>query len=644
MLAAIRAFAKSWVARILLGLLVVSFALWGVNDAFKGNLSNDVITAGSSKVSGLEFKRLFTIAMKQVSQQQNGGQPIPTAEAVKAGLLDQVVQEIADGKSLWEMIRRAGVAPSDKLIGDEIAAIPNFINPVTGKFDNQVYISTLSQNDLTVPIFERGLRNDIAENHFTSGISVGLRPPTIYSAVMATFGFENHGAALFVINPRSVEAPSKPTDAQLQAFMTENAARLRRPEMRTIDLVRFSTAAVSQSMPVDEAEVKKRFEAAKGALTTPERRSFVQIQVRDAQMAQMVAQRLARGDDAAAIARATGAPPIVYKDAEQGALPDPAVAKAVFAMQEGQTSGPVQTNAGVAIVKVTKVTAGKAATLEEGRGQIEAALKSQAAQEKVFAQVEQYDQTHSSGATLQKAAEAAGAKVYTLGPMTAEGRGLDGKPVVGLNAQMLREAFATAQGGETEVVDIGKGEYYALRVAHVQPAALPKLDEVRPGLTGLYMQRALIERMEAKAKTLAERVRKGEPIDKVAASAGLQLSQVQNLSRASARQYQALGQPFLNQLFGAKAGEVFTAPVGQAGIAVAKAARPTPPDPRMAAAIGGAQRQQLQVSMFREVSQILRTAARERIKPRTNRDKALQAVGVSKEEAAAANAAAPKAG
>ena len=82
------------------------------------------------------------------------------------------------------------------------------------------------------------------------------------------YGFSNHGAAMVVVSPKSVEAPAKPTDAQLRTFMQQNAERLRRPETRSISLVRFSTAALTPTMPVDEAEVKARFDAAKAHRAT----------------------------------------------------------------------------------------------------------------------------------------------------------------------------------------------------------------------------------------------------------------------------------------------------------------------------------------------------------------------------------------
>ena len=81
MLLAVRKFAKSWVAAVLIGLLVISFALFGINDVFKGGTSNYVVTAGSRKVSTADFKREFDNFRKNAEQQM--GQPISVELAVE---------------------------------------------------------------------------------------------------------------------------------------------------------------------------------------------------------------------------------------------------------------------------------------------------------------------------------------------------------------------------------------------------------------------------------------------------------------------------------------------------------------------------------------------------------------------------------
>lgn len=635
MLAAIRAFAKSWVAVVLIGLLVVSFAVWGVNDAFKTQIGNSVIKAGEHEVSQQQFRQVWDNALKTIGEQR--GQPVTTQEAVDGGLVNTILTDMTEGEALGELVRRIGVQPSDELLGQQMKSNRVFHDPITQRFDPETYKRVLSENGMQPADFESSLRDQIAENHFVSGVTIGIRPPAIYSAALTAFLLESRSASYFVVQPGTVAEPAPPTDAQLRAFMEQNAAQLRRPELRTLSLVRFSAAALAPTMPVDETVLRQRYEVSRGRLSTPEKRSFVQIPVRSQAQAQAGQQRLARGEDPAVVARGLGTQPILNTEVTQATLPDPRVAEAAFRLRPGQSSL-VQGQFGAFLIKLNKVTPGKAASFEEARPQLAEQVRAAEAQERVFADVQKFEDAFEGGASLQQAAGAVGAKVYVLGPLTAQGQDQFARPVVGLNERMLKEAFSLAQGAQSDIQDLGKGEYYAMRVDRVQPASLPSLAEVREPLAGRWMQLEMVKRMQARADQLAERVRKGEPMAAVAASAGARLRQVQDISRGTAQQNQALGRAFLTALIGAKPREVFTAEAAEFGIAVARVDAVRPADARMTAALGQARRQQLMGEFFREMAELVKTHARERIDPKVSREKAFQALGLSADQAKAAGA------
>ncbi|MGZ8370547.1 MAG: peptidylprolyl isomerase, partial [Caulobacteraceae bacterium] len=196
---------------------------------------------------------------------------------------------------------------------------------------------------------------------------------------------------------------------------------------------------------------------------------------------------------------------------------------------------------------------------------------------------------------------------------------------------MLAAAFGQGAGGDTEVTDLGKGEYYVLRVEKIMPAALPKVDEIRPQLTRVYMSQQLVKALQARAEALAARVTKGESIEAVAASAGSKVNTISGVSRVNAAQYQALGQDLLAKLIASKPNEVFSAAAPN-GVAVVRTVRVTSPPPQMAAAIGASQRTALTGQMFKEMGELVKTSARDRIKVQVNRDRALRAINVNPEE------------
>lgn len=637
MLTAIRNFAKSWVAAVLIGLLIVSFAVFGINDVFQGNVRDAVIQAGDRVVSSADFRREFDAQKRRIEQQ--AGQPVPIELAVERGFDKQVLQLMASREAFAALLAKIGLKPSDKLVVDEIAKIPAFFDPVSGRFDKTAYERQLAEGGFTTDQFEQMARDDIAGQMALTGIVAGVRAPRAMSALNALYGLENRDIAFFSVGPGSVEAPAPPTEAQLQAFMRENAAQLTRPEFRILTVVRFSPALTGGAVAIDEAELKKRYDFRKDTLSTPETRTVVQIPAKDAATAQQVAARLQRGEDPAAVAKSTGVDLITYDNRPQTAIPDRGVAAAAFRMQAGQVA-PVQSELGAQVVKVVSVTPGRVVTLEEARPALEAEMRRDAAVEKVLALTSAYEEAHTAGGTLAEAAQKAGVPTTTIGPVSQAGRDQQNQPVPGLNQKLMDTAFALPSGGESDLVEVSEGEYFAVRVERVIPPALPPLDAgLRAELSRVWTGRETLRRMQTRADALAERIRKGEAIDAVAASTGAQVRRVAGLSRQSAGQNRELSRELLGQAFAVKPGEAFTARDVQFALLVGKLEAVRPGDPAMIAQITEFGRDQMTMELFRELEESARAAARRSMKVKIDETRARAALGLETTEAPAGKAA-----
>ena len=141
MLAQIRAFAKSPFSAVLIGLLIVSFGVWGVRDVFKGRLSNDVVQAGPRHVGPGDFKRDFENFRKQIEKQ--AGRPLTTEVAVENHIDTRVAEEIATREAFAALIDKMGIRPSDTLVTKQVAKIPDFYDQVSGRFDKAQYLSLI---------------------------------------------------------------------------------------------------------------------------------------------------------------------------------------------------------------------------------------------------------------------------------------------------------------------------------------------------------------------------------------------------------------------------------------------------------------------------------------------------------------------
>ncbi|MDP1874770.1 peptidylprolyl isomerase [Phenylobacterium sp.] len=639
MITAFRAFAKSWVAAILIGLLVISFAVFGMSDVLQGQFSTWVVKAGGRSVNDQGFRRAYDEWRQNAEQQM--GQPITPQMAAENGVIPSLLEQIATREALAEMLDRIGLRPGDSLVADQLRQIPAFFDPISGRFDRNLMEQRLGETNLTSDGFIALLEDEIAQQHFASGLVSGLRAPRAYGALAAMVDLEERDIGYFQIGISSVEAPGLPTDEQLQAFMQENAEQLRMPEYRVLSVVRFAPRPQDMAGPISAADLEERFAFRKDTLSQPETRTLVQIPARDQATATRIAQRLREGEDPVAVAQDIGVEPVTYDSRPRSAIADRKVAEAAFALAAGAVSNTIEGDLGLSVVKVTAVNPGREPTLEDVRPMLEAEIRRDQAAEKVYERTQAYEEAHIGGASLAEAAQAAGATVITLPAVSQQGRNQEGQPVQGVTPQLLEAAFALAEGSESDLTELTEGEYFAVRAERVIPAALPPLDDVRPLLTQVWMQREMVQRLEAKATEVAERVRGGQTLEAAATSVGARVTRATGLSRTTARPGEQLSEDALVRAFGAAPLEVFTARDVTLGMIVGKLEAVRPGATAQVAQAVEDGRGQASMALFRDMAEASSLAARDKVKVRTSEARARAALGLEPE--APPSKAAPKA-
>jgi peptidyl-prolyl cis-trans isomerase D len=573
MTGALRQTARNPVAIALMGLLILVFLGLGVggggrfSDIFRAGKADSVITAGAHSVSAADYRRIFDQQKERFEEQSR--QSLTTEFLIKNGFDLQLLNQLSQDQAETEWLSRIGVVPARSLVDAQIKHIPAAFDRVSGKFSPQQFAQFLAANGLTAQMVQGLLADELADRQFSAAVAANFQAPRVFAALSAVQGMQNRDVSYFTLDARAVVQPAPPTDAQLTAFLKAHAAQLTRPEMRTITLARFSASALAPTIVVSPADIQKAFDFRKDELSSPETRSIVQIPVRTAAEGAQAARRLSAGEDPAAIARSFGAEPVIYADKPRAAIADAKLAAAAFALGAGQVSGPVQGDLGLAAIKVTGITPGKAATLDSARAAIEADLRLKAAQAKAYQLSQAFDDARQAGSNVADAARKAGVPTISVGPVTAQGTDMDGRPNPLITDKIAKTAFALRPGEDSDIQDAGAGEYYALKVDRVLPPALPALDEVRAPLTQAYVRDQLSQALRAKAEALMALIRQGKPMDEVAGGVGAQVTRQSGLQLVQLQKYQALGQSFLGAIFGHKPGEVFAAG-GRDGVFIAR--------------------------------------------------------------------------
>src|SRR5262245_50011016 len=142
MLLQMRTFTRSWIAYLLLFILTVAFAIWGIQDVFRGVGSQDLARIGHRSIRPQELTRELQLALRQ---ERNQGNNVSQTDAIQAGMHLQLLERMIARYAIWDYAEKVGVSASNVTVANAIRQIPSTSNPVTGQFDENAYDAFLQQ-------------------------------------------------------------------------------------------------------------------------------------------------------------------------------------------------------------------------------------------------------------------------------------------------------------------------------------------------------------------------------------------------------------------------------------------------------------------------------------------------------------------
>ena len=651
MISLLREFTKSPIFTLLMALLIVSFAVFGLRDVFSQVGNNVVLTAGSRSVSDVEFKQRVDRIKQQQTQQ--GGKAFTNQEFVDNGYDVVVLNQWVQQEALLAWLDKLGVKPSAKLIVQQIAKEPAFFNAISGKFDKATYRQVLQNNGFSEKEIEDQTSDQIAASQYFDAAVAGLKAPRIFAATNGALMLQSRDASVFLLSPKNVAAPPKATDADIAAFYKDNSAILARPEIRQASVVQFTPDQFADAVQVSDDDLHKAYNDELATLANPETRSFTEITAPDAATAAKISAALKAGGDPNAVASANKGSVIPYADKSKADVPDGKIAAAAFAMQTGDISGAVQGDLGYAVIKMGDIKAGTTPTFDSERASLLTKLKQDKAADKLNQVVNDFQKAHEAGEDFAVTAQRLGLKIAQLEPLSADGKVWtpDGDAAVDPNThqqadaskamppQILKDIFDLSAGGTSDVEELGNNMYAAVRVDVVRPAGLPPMtDSLKAQLAGGWMQQKMGEAVSAAADEALQRLNNGEDFAKVAASLNAPVQSLPGIDQQTGSQ--KAPQQVLSHIFTANPGEAFEAPINAYVIAVGRVDAVHQSDANKTNSAASTVRSQLTDTIAQDFQSMTQTGAAAAVKTRTFPVVAERALDVTPKAAAGKSASA----
>ncbi len=517
MLKFIRKGVGSGFALLLIIPLILAFALWGVNDIFRGGTSDAVAKIGDFEIGSQELSREFRLQVRQLAQ--NSGGQIDSQIAIAFGEHNRVLERIINRTALDAKAAELGIATPDGTVRRTIQNDPSF-QGAFGSFDRAIFQQQLVAAGLNENIYLDSVRGDLSRAQLLDSIESGVDAPKGYIDALFVHRQQKRKTKFLVLAPELAGTIPEPSDSELDAFYQANQSEFRTPEYRAFDFIHITAESLTSLVEVTDEDVKNQFEFARQSYETPETRDIEQIRFDNEEEAKQAAARLAEGERFLKVALDKGLTPddIALGEVEQKDM-DEAVGNVAFGLNAGDVSDPIEGAFGWFIVRVLSVTEGKSVTFEEVKDDIRKNLELDKAQGELYDIYNAIEDQLAGGATLEEVAEETNVTLNKV--VAADPRGQDkaGKEVPSLanHPSITQEAFQKEIGDENYMQEAADGSYFVVEVKDTEGARIRDFEEVKDDVKQRWIASERRKKLQSLADNFAERGNNGEPFEAMGA-------------------------------------------------------------------------------------------------------------------------------
>lgn len=511
MLQDIRENAQGTIAKIIIGLLIVSLSIWGM-DAIVGGFSGEpeVATVNGEDITEREFLRVVQMeSQRRLSRMETPDPSMLNEDQIRTDVLDSLIQE----QVLIQDANAQGLELNDADIDALITQMPQF--QVDGQFNRDRFVSTVRNMGMGVGEFREAMRKQYVVNQIRAGIVQSGLVADENAEQLLQIQNQTRSFRVLDIPASSVADSISVTDADIETFYEENSGAFQKPERVDAAYITLSQGALAESIEIDDAELQAYYERRSADLASEERRAS-HILIEDGSEADetmaTIQERLAAGESFADLAREYSIDTVSAEDggdlgyAGRGIYAE-AFEEALFALEEGEISEPVRTSFGVHLIRLEDVRESEVPSLAEMEEQLRRELAREQARER-FAEVraELADSAYAAD-DLAGPAEELGLEVREATGITRDG-GQAPFDHAGLVRQLFSEDVLEA-GYNTELIDVGDNVSVVARVREYHEAEQLPLDEVRDQIRATLEQRKTREALSERADTVIAELEAG---------------------------------------------------------------------------------------------------------------------------------------
>ena len=526
MLQSMRASAQGLFGRVvmavLMGLIILSFAIWGIGDIFRGFGANNLAQVGSIAIGADTYRNAYQAELQNLQRAEH--RSITNEEAHQYGLDRQVLSQLVNEAALDDQARRLELAISDEDIKKAVMRDDNF-KGVAGQFDRQAFAAFLREEGMTEKSYLRQQRGVHLRRQIVDGLTSGSQLPKALLEAIFRFQMETRSVDYIVVPNPSAGALPAPSQEELSRYFDDNRQLYATPEFRSLTVVPLTPALIAKPDDVSDADARKLYEEVKdGRFGAPEKREVEQILFASDAEAKEARAKLDAGKTFDDLLREKNLTP---KDVSLGTvarsgLVDKNVADAAFSLKEGEVSAPVKAQFGTVILRASKIVASTVKPYDAVAAELKHEIALRRAQSEIARLHDVIEDQRTSGKSLTEAAKSAGLEPRLIAAIDAMGNDPQGIPVKDLvdSAALLKAAFASDIGVDNDTLRVPGGGYQWFEIAKIDKARDKTFEEAKAEVEKAWREDKAAKLLQAKTADLVKKLDAGETIASIAAAEG----------------------------------------------------------------------------------------------------------------------------
>ena len=519
MLQSIREKSQGWIAWVIVGLIIITFALFGIDQYAQSEKTVVVAEVNGGEITGNEFISLYN-RQKQRLQSQFGDMydQIVDDEELRSQVLDTLIES----KVIQQWAESNNMFISDQQLAIAIQSADVFHKE--GIFDETTYQSVLARNGLSAARFEYEQRQFLAEQQVRQITATSAFSTDTQLELLARLQFQERKLSYLRIDQRPLAKMVEVSEEQIASFYDNNQADFVIPEKITLDYLLLSQNNLAKKVIITEDDLQHYYEDNKTEFTLAEKRQASHILIRIDAPAQEesalkeiteIQAKLAEGASFETLARERSQDPgSASLDGDLGMFQQGMMVtefdNAVFSMEIGQVSEPIKTDFGYHLIKLVAIEEKSTKPFEAVKATVEEQFRLRAAEKQYFDLLEQLSTvTYEQSDSLVPAADAIGVEIQTTQPFARQG----GEGEVATNSKVLVAAFSEdvkKRGMNSAAIELTPTSSVVVRINTVTDAQQKELADVASEIAKEIQRQAGVKASSDLAKEILAKVQTGE--------------------------------------------------------------------------------------------------------------------------------------